>query len=91
MYTNLTAGVKILILIHASLSGRGCFVTAEKMSMFVGFEVLTAVSTKMAVFWVVAPCSLVEVYQRFRGPFCLQHQGDRPDEGGSLRRMEKIA
>jgi hypothetical protein len=26
-----------------------------------GFEVLTAVSTKMAVFWVVAPCSLVEV------------------------------
>jgi hypothetical protein len=34
----------------------------------VGFEVLTAVSTKMAVFWVVAPCS----------------QGDhRPDDGGS--------
>jgi hypothetical protein len=31
----------------------------------VGFEVLTAVSTKMAVFWVVASCSLVEVYQRF--------------------------
>jgi hypothetical protein len=26
----------------------------------------------MAVFWVVAPCSLVEVYQRFRGPCCLQ-------------------
>jgi hypothetical protein len=24
-------------------------------------------SSKMAVFWVVAPCSLVEVYQRFRG------------------------
>jgi hypothetical protein len=29
----------------------------------------------MAVFWVVAPCSLVEFYQRFRG--------DRPDDGGS--------
>jgi hypothetical protein len=29
----------------------------------------------MAVFWVVAPCSLVEVYQRFRGPCCLHHQG----------------
>jgi hypothetical protein len=29
---------------------------------FAGFEVLTAVSTKMAVFWVVAPCSLIEVY-----------------------------
>jgi hypothetical protein len=43
---------------------------------FVGFEVLTAVSTKMTVFWVVAPCSLVEVYQRFRGPCYLHHQGD---------------
>jgi hypothetical protein len=41
----------------------------------VGFEVLTAVSMKMAVFWVVAPCNRVEVYQRFRG--------DRPDDGGS--------
>jgi hypothetical protein len=30
----------------------------------------------MAVFWVVSPCSLVEVYQRFRGPCCLHHQGD---------------
>jgi hypothetical protein len=32
--------------------------------------------TKMAVFWVVALCSLVEVYQRFRGPCCIHHQGD---------------
>jgi hypothetical protein len=31
---------------------------------------------KMAVFWVVAHYSLVEVYQRFRGPCCLHHQGD---------------
>jgi hypothetical protein len=31
------------------------------------------ISLKIAVFWVVAPCSLVEVYQRFRGPCCL-HQ-----------------
>jgi hypothetical protein len=42
----------------------------------VGFEVLTAVSTKIAVTWVVAPCSLVEVYQRFRGPCCLHLQGE---------------
>jgi hypothetical protein len=48
---------------------RGLFSTIQ-----VGFEVLTAVSTKMAVFWVVAPCSLVEVYQRFRGPCCLHYQ-----------------
>jgi hypothetical protein len=28
---------------------------------------------KMAVSWVVVPCSLVDVYQRFRGPCCLHH------------------
>jgi hypothetical protein len=27
----------------------------------------------MGVFWIVAPCRLVEVYQRFRGPCCLHH------------------
>jgi hypothetical protein len=32
----------------------------------------------MAAFWVVAPCSLVEVYGRFRGACRLNHQGDRP-------------
>jgi hypothetical protein len=36
----------------------------------------TSEQKKMAVFWVVALCSLVEVYQRFRGPCCLHHQGD---------------
>jgi hypothetical protein len=40
----------------------------------------------MAVFRVVAPCSLVEFYQRFRGPCCQYHQGDhRPDDGKSTR------
>jgi hypothetical protein len=34
--------------------------TLFNMATCVGFEVLTAVSTKMAVFWVVAPCNLVE-------------------------------
>jgi hypothetical protein len=32
--------------------------------------------SKMAVFWIVAPCSLVEVHQRFRGPCYLHHQVD---------------
>jgi hypothetical protein len=58
----------------------------------VGFEVLTAVSMKIAVFWVVAPCSLVEVYQRFRGPCCLHHQGDRRlDDGGRKGSLEILA
>jgi hypothetical protein len=43
-------------------------------SNWVGFEVLTAVSTKMAVFWVVALCSLVEVYKSFGGLCCPHHQ-----------------
>jgi hypothetical protein len=31
------------------------------MDLLLRFEVLTAVSMKMTVFWVVAPCSLVDV------------------------------
>jgi hypothetical protein len=41
---------------------------------------------KFRVFWDVAPCSLIGVDQRFRGVYCLHHQGDhRPDDGGSTR------
>jgi hypothetical protein len=40
----------------------------------VRFEVLTAPSTKMAVFCVVALCSLVENYQCFRGICCVHHE-----------------
>lgn len=29
-----------------------------------------------AVFWAVAPYILAEAYQRFRGVWCLHHQGD---------------
>jgi hypothetical protein len=35
---------------------------------------------KMAVFWVVVPRNLVEVYSRFRSTCCLHHQGT---DGGS--------
>jgi hypothetical protein len=35
-----------------------------------------ATSMKMTVFSVVMPYSLVEVYQHFRGAYCLHHQGD---------------
>jgi hypothetical protein len=44
----------------------------------VWLEVLTAVTMKMAVFWVVVPCRLVWVYRRFRGLYCLHHQDDHP-------------
>jgi len=31
---------------------------------------------QVEVFWVVTPCSVVVVYQRFGGPCCLHLQGD---------------
>jgi hypothetical protein len=31
---------------------------------------------KMTVFWDIAPCSLVEIYQRFGGAYFLHHQSD---------------
>jgi hypothetical protein len=43
-------------------------------------------SMMMAVFWVVAPCSLVEVYRRFRSACCLHYQDDRPDDEGNKHR-----
>jgi hypothetical protein len=52
------------------------YINVCKLVIQVGFEVVTAVSMKIAVFWVVAPCCLVEVYQRFSGPCCRHHQGD---------------
>jgi hypothetical protein len=39
-------------------------------------QVLKAVVMKFRVFWEVAPFSHVEGDRRFRGAFCLHHQGD---------------
>jgi hypothetical protein len=30
----------------------------------------------MTAFWDIVPCSLIEVDRRFRGSYCLHHQGD---------------
>jgi hypothetical protein len=43
---------------------------------YVRFQVLTAASMKIRAFWDMAPCSLVAVDRRFRGAYCLHHQGD---------------
>jgi hypothetical protein len=51
----------------------------------VGFEVLMAVSTKMAVFWVLAPCSLVEV--NFQRIFTLQKKIIRIMAGAKPRNL----
>jgi hypothetical protein len=48
-------------------------------------------TTKMAVFRVVVPCSLVEVYQRFRGLCCLHHQGDEGTHPSLIALMTEAA
>lgn len=42
---------------------------------------------KMAVLWVVPPCSLIKIYQRFEGSCCPHHQGsDRRENIENLRK-----
>jgi hypothetical protein len=48
----------------------------EKFTIFTKVNVFL----KMAVFWVVAQYSLIEVYQHLGGSCCLHFQGD---DGGS--------
>jgi hypothetical protein len=45
------------------------------MFLYMRFQVLTVASIKFRVFWNVAPCSQVDVDRRFRGVYCLHHQG----------------
>jgi hypothetical protein len=47
-----------------------------------------AIKLRVTVVWVVASCSLVDGYRRFRGSRCFHHQDDEnirssPDDGGS--------
>jgi hypothetical protein len=58
-------------------------VSCKDLFQFVRFEVNIAVSMKMAVFWVVVPRSLADVYQCFRGACCRHHEDDCHDDGGS--------
>jgi hypothetical protein len=46
---------------------------------------------KMAVFWVLVTCSLVQVYQRFGGPCCLHHQGDDRDVTEQVRNIHNMS
>jgi hypothetical protein len=50
------------------------------ITCLVRFQVLKTASIKMAVFWVLAPCSLVLAYRRFTGACCLHHQAINPED-----------
>jgi hypothetical protein len=64
---------------------------------FVGFEVLTAASVKMAVFWAVAPCNLVQVtdVSEALAALIIRAMTHHRDEEGSrwlhVDRMQKTA
>jgi hypothetical protein len=45
---------------------------------------------KISVFWVVVPCSLVEIYRRFRGACCLHYQGALSMEAASTSDVGKL-
>jgi hypothetical protein len=52
------------------------FVTRETWVFKWGLRFSRRRVWRWLVFWVVAPCSLVEVYCRFTGACCLHYQGD---------------
>jgi hypothetical protein len=52
------------------------WVQIRVLDLFEFSENWASVVLMMAVFWFVAPCSLVEVYWRFTGPCWLHHQGE---------------
>jgi hypothetical protein len=49
----------------------------------VRFQVLNAVSVNMTVFWIIAPCSLVEVYDVAKLLAVSIIRAMRPDDGGA--------
>jgi hypothetical protein len=53
-------------------------------AIFVAYRIVYLM--KMVAFWFVAPCSLLEVYRRFRSIYCHHHQGDKHlCNGGKLQ------
>jgi hypothetical protein len=64
---------------HNLVGGGGVF---SEIGHYMRFQVLTATNMKMAVFWDVAPCGLVDFDRRFRSTYCLHHE-DHPEETDS--------
>jgi hypothetical protein len=54
------------------------------------YSLHTNTKNLMAVFWVVAPCSLIEVYQRFRRPYCPPSSGRLPSASKDLWNVGKL-
>jgi hypothetical protein len=52
------------------------FMFHKSQDTFGIFQILTTANMKMAAFWILRR-GLVGVNQRFRGTYCLHHQGDK--------------
>jgi hypothetical protein len=66
--------------------------TGKTRESDVRFQVFTAASMKFRVFWDTAPYIQLKMDRRFRGAYCLHHQGDicsvlgdHPPPGSELR------
>jgi hypothetical protein len=51
-----------------------CLIKCKNNLSFLGFEVLTAVIMKIAIFWSITPCSPLSVNRRFGGTYRLHLQ-----------------
>jgi hypothetical protein len=59
-------------------SPKDCFfLTPEDVTNWTSIPTDCRIQGCMTVFWDVASCSVVETYRRYRGTYCLHHQGDR--------------
>jgi hypothetical protein len=56
-------------------------ISCEEQLHHVRFQVLSGTSIKMTALWDMTPCSLVIVYRRFRGAYCLHHEDDEKPRG----------
>jgi hypothetical protein len=71
LYVNLTALDNICVYAKLYL-----IYPSQNTKLFIINNKGTIQCLKMAVVWVVTPCSVVEVYGSFRGACCLHRQGD---------------
>jgi hypothetical protein len=60
-------------------------------SIYVGFEILTAVTIKITILWGVRPCSLVEFHRHFRATHSLHLEGRRASQARSRRQADALS
>jgi hypothetical protein len=57
---------------------------------FMSWSVVCLIFFKFRAFWDVVPCSHVQFDRRFRGAYCLHHQGDDDVGSAHLRNVSPL-